>query len=80
MLENVEEKQLTCCVDCSLNFENEAKSSRSSSLPSWLADEKIVVNNHDQVRIIFTFYTKSYTRPSFSFDTIYYYSNNILIY
>ncbi|KAJ9554799.1 LOW QUALITY PROTEIN: hypothetical protein OSB04_009413 [Centaurea solstitialis] len=49
MLENGEEKQLTCCVDCSVNFENEAKSSRSSSLPSWLADEKIVVqNNHDQ--------------------------------
>ncbi|CAH1447603.1 unnamed protein product [Lactuca virosa] len=48
MIESGEEKQLTCCVDCSLNFENEAKSSRSSSLPSWLADEKIVVNNHDQ--------------------------------
>lgn len=48
MLESGEEKQLTCCVDCSVNFESEAKSSRSSSLPSWLADEKIVVNNHDQ--------------------------------
>ncbi|XP_024986781.1 protein SMAX1-LIKE 3 [Cynara cardunculus var. scolymus] len=48
MLESGDEKQLTCCEDCSLNFESEAKSSRSSSLPSWLADEKIVVNNHDQ--------------------------------
>lgn len=48
MLESGEEKQLTCCVDCSINFESEAKRSRSSSLPSWLADEKIVVNNQDQ--------------------------------
>ncbi|PWA38683.1 double Clp-N motif-containing P-loop nucleoside triphosphate hydrolases superfamily protein [Artemisia annua] len=43
-----QEKQLTCCVDCTINFESEAKGSRSSSLPSWLADEKIMVNSHDK--------------------------------
>ncbi|KAI3716612.1 hypothetical protein L1987_67602 [Smallanthus sonchifolius] len=49
MLKSGEEQQLTCCFDCSMNFKSEAKSySRSSSLPSWLADEKIVVNNQDQ--------------------------------
>ncbi|KAJ0952794.1 putative Clp domain superfamily protein [Helianthus annuus] len=48
MLESGDEKQLTCCFDCSMNFKIEAKSSRSSSLPSWLADEKIQVNNQDQ--------------------------------
>ncbi|XP_076953795.1 protein SMAX1-LIKE 3-like [Bidens hawaiensis] len=47
MLESVEEKQLTCSFDCADNFKSEAKSSRSSSLPSWLADEKLV-NNQDQ--------------------------------
>nr|XP_043609528.1 protein SMAX1-LIKE 3 [Erigeron canadensis] len=42
------DKQLTCCMDCSVNFESEAKTSRSSSLPSWLADEKVVINNEDK--------------------------------
>ncbi|KAK1435008.1 hypothetical protein QVD17_00763 [Tagetes erecta] len=48
MQESGEEKQLTCCFDCAVNFKSEAKSSRSSSLPSWLVDEKISVNNQDQ--------------------------------
>ncbi|XP_071697962.1 protein SMAX1-LIKE 3-like [Rutidosis leptorrhynchoides] len=48
MLETGDEKQLTCCVDCSVNFESEVKSSRSSSLPSWLANEKILVNSQDK--------------------------------
>ncbi|KAK9072711.1 hypothetical protein SSX86_009146 [Deinandra increscens subsp. villosa] len=48
MLKSGEEKQLTCCFDCMVSFKSEAKSSRSSSLPSWLANEKIVVNNQDQ--------------------------------
>ncbi|KAI3823363.1 hypothetical protein L1987_04798 [Smallanthus sonchifolius] len=48
VLESGEEQQLMCCFDCTMNFKSEAKSSRSSSLPSWLADEKIVINNQDQ--------------------------------
>lgn len=51
MLEIVEGKQLTCCEDCSMNLESEIKSSRSSSLPSWLAGDKIVINNQDKVSI-----------------------------
>ncbi|WOH06214.1 hypothetical protein DCAR_0625637 [Daucus carota subsp. sativus] len=45
LIEDSEEPQLTCCADCSANFETEAQSSRntssqgestSSTLPSWL--------------------------------------------
>lgn len=48
LIEGSEETQLTCCADCSANFETEAQSSRntsshgestSSTLPSWLKDE-----------------------------------------
>ncbi|KAJ8754722.1 hypothetical protein K2173_012111 [Erythroxylum novogranatense] len=49
IIESDEEKQLTCCSDCSANFENEARSFRSttsksdstsSSLPIWLQQYK----------------------------------------
>lgn len=55
-----EEKQLTCCADCTTQFEIEARNSRnttchgestSSSLPSWLRDESKRLNSHDQVII-----------------------------
>ncbi|KAL8227148.1 hypothetical protein R6Q57_016980 [Mikania cordata] len=49
-IESEDEKQLTCCFDCLENFKIEVKlSSRSSSsLPSWMADEKKLVNNQDK--------------------------------
>ncbi|KAI7732335.1 hypothetical protein M8C21_011764 [Ambrosia artemisiifolia] len=46
--ESGEEKQVTTFVDCSMDFESEAKRSKSSSFPSWLSDEKVVVNNQNQ--------------------------------
>ncbi|KAK1404671.1 Clp R domain-containing protein [Heracleum sosnowskyi] len=55
--EGGEEKQLTCCADCTSQFEIEARNSRnttchgestSSSLPSWLRDESKRLNSHDQ--------------------------------
>ncbi|EEF29832.1 conserved hypothetical protein [Ricinus communis] len=62
MLEGEEEKQLTCCVDCTSKFENEARSLQSSTsnsdstttstLPAWLQQYKNenqgVNNNNDQ--------------------------------
>ncbi|KAI3822693.1 hypothetical protein L1987_10289 [Smallanthus sonchifolius] len=48
MCEIREANQLTCCIDCSVNFESEAKSLKSSSIPPWWSDEKVVVNNQDQ--------------------------------
>ncbi|KAK3029658.1 hypothetical protein RJ639_039391 [Escallonia herrerae] len=58
LLEGEEEKQLTCCIDCSAKYESEVRSSRSStfnsdstsssSLPSWLKDENKRLNNSDQ--------------------------------
>ncbi|KAF9598835.1 hypothetical protein IFM89_031503 [Coptis chinensis] len=62
LLENGIEKQLTCCTDCSVKFETEARSlvtsahdsatsSSTSSLPSWLQqykDEKKKLTSNDQ--------------------------------
>lgn len=55
LIEDSEEPQLTCCADCSANFETEAQSSRntssqgestSSTLPSWLrnngSDDQVI--------------------------------------
>ncbi|CBI30379.3 unnamed protein product, partial [Vitis vinifera] len=60
MLEGGAEKQLTCCADCSANFENEARSiptstcnsdSTTSTLPTWLQqykDENKKLSRNDQ--------------------------------
>lgn len=61
VVEGSEETQLTCCADCSANFENEAQSSRntsshvestSSTLPSWLKDENKRLNGSDNNQVI----------------------------
>lgn len=63
---------LTCCVDCSANFNTEAQTTRtattftgdssSSSLPLWLKDEtKRLNSNNDQV-IILSFLEVLFTR------------------
>ncbi|KAA8516801.1 hypothetical protein F0562_017089 [Nyssa sinensis] len=61
LLEGEDEKQLTCCAECSAKFETEARSlptsicyseaTTSSTLPSWLQqykDEKKIFNSNDQ--------------------------------
>lgn len=60
-----ENKQLTCCADCSAKFEAEARSlqssscnsdSTTSSLPAWLQqyknEKKATLSNNDKVIII----------------------------
>ncbi|KAL1821215.1 hypothetical protein ACET3Z_016084 [Daucus carota] len=55
--EGGEEKQLSCCADCTAQFEIEVRNTRkttcrgestSSSLPSWLRDECKRLSSHDQ--------------------------------
>jgi len=74
-------KQLTCCRDCSIKFENEAlsltnnisKKACSSSLPTWLQNckEERSYTVEDQVCLIIVSHTYLVQKNSleFNFDT-----------